>query len=402
MKTMKPGRVVKILSAFAVMALILTTCAIGEDVSPEKQVGYSGRPAAVMITSEYTGTLVNDEGEAKIYLYPESASEEAVSMDIPKFTTAGFGSGFVVSSNGYIVTNAHVVHTPDEEMKADFAYQAVEWAAKKFPPTFEAYGDEPYPQTKEDLQELYSTFMSFDIQYNHEIRVYFGSPSSILSLPVGHPAEIRKISPQKIWLGSGNYKYRSGKDLAIIKIEGFTNLPTATLGDSEKVEVGDKVIVIGYPGVTMSWENVVLSSETDYVPTVTSGIISAEKKLPDGSDVFQTDAAIYHGNSGGPAFNKDGEVIGVATFGSGKLLVSGEWLDVQGYNFLIPINVAKSFVSELNINTTPSRTTRHFEKGLEYYWNNQYSEARQEFNEILTLEPNNLYASEYARICHQR
>jgi S1-C subfamily serine protease len=148
--------------------------------------------------------------------------------------------------------------------------------------------------------------------------------------------------------------------------------------------------------------NIALSSETDYIPTVTSGIIGAKRKLPDGSDTFQTDAMIYHGNSGGPAFNEDGRVIGITTFGSGRFMESGEWLDVLGYDFLIPINVAKSFVTELNINTTPGMTTEHFEKGLEFYWNDQYSLAEQQFQDILTLNPGNLYATEYARMSRLR
>jgi S1-C subfamily serine protease len=251
------------------------------------------------------------------------------------------------------------------------------------------------------MVELYNQFLTYDIDPLTEIRVYFGTSGSP-SENKGYPAEIRKISPQKMWFASGDYKYRSGKDLAIIKIEGFSNLPTAALGDSDKVEVGDKVIVIGYPGLTMSWENVALSSETDYVPTVTSGIISAKKKLPDGSEVFQTDATIFHGNSGGPAFNVKGEVIGIATFGSGKTLVSGEWLDVQGYDFLIPINVAKSFISELNINTTASLTASLFQRGLEHYWSGNYTQAEREFSQILTKDPENSYARDYARMARMR
>jgi serine protease Do len=396
MKSTRSLIVARFFSAFIAILMIFSAVAIGEEVTPEKQVAYAGRPSVVMTTSEYAGTLLDDTGSATVYLYPKNASADGIPMQIPQFNYGVFGSGFIVSSEGYIVTNAHVVHTPEDELKADFVLQALLWAVEEWPLIFQLYGDDPYPQTEEDLLYLYDLFMQYDMQYVQEIRVFFGGASGASSLQTGYPAEVRKISPQKLWLGSGNYKYRSGKDLAIIKIEGASNLPTSPLGDSNEVEVGDKVIVIGYPGLTTSWENVVLSSETDYVPTVTSGIISAEKKLPDGSTVFQTDTMIYHGNSGGPAFNKDGEVIGVVTFGSGKILESGEWIDVQGYNFLIPINMAKSFINELNIDTTPSQTTHHFERGLEHYWNNSYSDARSEFNQILVLNPNNFYASEYA------
>ena len=387
-------------SLFFACFFMIAAASATDEITLENRVSYLGRPAVVMITSEYVGNLENDDGESKVYLSSEDPEFEA-EVEIPSFSAGFFGSGFVVSRDGYIVTNAHVVQETEEELRAEFALQALEWAAEEWPAIFVANGDEPYPATEDDLLEIYDLFLSYDLECMQEILVYFGSPASLDRSPAGYPAEIRKISPQELWFGSGDYKYRSGKDLAIIKIETSYELPTATLGDSKDVEVGDRVVVIGYPGVTTSWQNAFLSPETEYVPSVTSGIISAKKRLPDKSEVFQTDAAIYHGNSGGPAFNADGEVIGIATFGSGTTLVSGEWLDVQGYNFLIPINVAKSFISELNIDTTPSETTQAFERGFEHYWNGSRSEARGEFDAILALDPKNQYAAEYSSMAQR-
>lgn len=395
------GVPLKIIYSLFFAVLIVTAASASEQVTAENRVSYLGRPSVVMITTEYVGNLENDEGKSTVYLSSDDPEFEA-EVEIPQFSAGFFGSGFVVSKDGYIVTNAHVVQETEEELLAEFALQALEWAAEEWPAIFVANGDEPYPKTEEDLLEIYDLFLTYDLDSMQEILVYFGSPSSLDRSPAGYPAEIRKISPQELWFGSGDYKYRSGKDLAIIKIETSDELPTATLGDSNDVDVGDKVVVIGYPGVTTSWQNAELSAETDYVPSVTSGIISAKKRLPDKSEAFQTDAAIYHGNSGGPAFNQDGEVIGIATFGSGKTLVSGDWIDVQGYNFLIPINVAKSFISELNIDTTPSQTTKAFERGFEHYWNGSRPEARGEFDAILaTLDPKNQYAMEYSSMAQR-
>jgi len=390
----------KIIYSLFFAGLIIAAVSAAGEITVENRVSYLGRPAVVMITTEYVGNLENDDGEPTVYLSSEDPEFEA-EVEIPSFSAGFFGSGFVVSRDGYIVTNAHVVQEPEDELKAQFALQALAWAAEEWPAIFEAHGDEPYPATEEDLLEVYELFLSYDLDYRQEILVRFGSPAGLDRSPAGYPAEIRKISPQELWFGSSDRKYRSGKDLAIIKIETSDELPTATLGDSKEVEVGDRVVVIGYPGATASWQNAELSAETDYVPSVTSGIISAKKRLPDRSEAFQTDAAIYHGNSGGPAFNADGEVIGIATFGSGRTLVSGEWLDVQGYNFLIPINVAKSFISELNIDTTKSETTRAFERGFEHYWNGSRPEARGEFDAILALDPKNQYAAEYSTMARR-
>lgn len=209
------------------------------------------------------------------------------------------------------------------------------------------------------------------------------------SIAKNDPVEMKYSNDMK-------YRYRSGKDVAVLKVEGVKDLLNAPLGDSDSIGVGDKAIVIGYPGIAESSRHKFLSSKSDLVPTVTSGIISARKKLPDDSDIFQTDADITHGNSGGPAFNENGEVIGIATFVSYTYLEGGVYTEVAGFNFLIPINVVKRFIRELNIDTSPSKSRQHLEKGLNYFWNSSYSQAEQEFNIIGGLNNVDRYAPAYA------
>jgi Do/DeqQ family serine protease len=120
-------------------------------------------------------------------------------------------------------------------------------------------------------------------------------------------------------------------DLAVLKIEA-TNLPTLTLGDSDKVRVGDPVLAVGNPlGIGQ---------------TVTSGIVSAKGRttgLSDGSfeDFLQTDAAINRGNSGGALVNTTGELIGI---NSQILSPSGGSI---GIGFAIPSNMARTVMDQL-------------------------------------------------------
>jgi hypothetical protein len=104
--------------------------------------------------------------------------------------------------------------------------------------------------------------------------------------------------------------------------------------------VEEPVTVIGYPGAASAMGATLgdeISEESMLVPTVTNGHISAVKMDYKGSPVLQSDAAITHGNSGGPAFDPDGKAIGIATFGA---------QEASGFNFFVPINTAMEFVRQ--------------------------------------------------------
>jgi len=120
-------------------------------------------------------------------------------------------------------------------------------------------------------------------------------------------------------------------DLAVLKLQGGGPYPAATLGDSDKLKVGDWVLAIGSPFGLQQ--------------TVTAGIISAKgRSIGQGpfDDFLQTDAAINPGNSGGPLVNMSGEVVGI---NSAILSRSGGNV---GIGFSIPVNMAKRIYTELH------------------------------------------------------
>ncbi|MDG2014781.1 MAG: trypsin-like peptidase domain-containing protein [Pirellulaceae bacterium] len=102
-------------------------------------------------------------------------------------------------------------------------------------------------------------------------------------------------------------------DVALIKLVGGQAFPTATLGDSDKVRVGEHCFAIGNPFLLA----------TNFEPSVSWGIVSGVQRyqypagtLLEYTDCIQTDAAINPGNSGGPLFNGQGELIGINGRGS--------------------------------------------------------------------------------------
>ena len=116
-------------------------------------------------------------------------------------------------------------------------------------------------------------------------------------------------------------------DLALVKIEGASDLHPLKLGNSEDLKVGSWVVAVGSPfGLEQ---------------TVTAGIVSAKGRVIGSGpydNFIQTDASINPGNSGGPLINMKGEVVGINT----AIIANG-----QGIGFAIPINMAKEIVPQL-------------------------------------------------------
>lgn len=165
---------------------------------------------------------------------------------------SSLGSGFILSADGYVVTNNHVVERAQE------------------------------------------------------IKVILSDESELKATVVGRDPKT---------------------DVALLKVDRKETLPSAMLGDSDQLDVGEVVVAIGNPfGLSH---------------TVTQGIVSAkERSIGHGAydDFIQTDASINPGNSGGPLLNLHGEVIGINT----AIVASA-----QGIGFAIPINLAKSILLKL-------------------------------------------------------
>jgi serine protease Do len=148
---------------------------------------------------------------------------------------------------------------------------------------------------------------------------------------VDHATSVTVIMPDK-----QEYKARvvgtdAKTDLAVVKIDAGT-LDAVTIGDSDKVQVGDYVLAVGNPfGIGK---------------TVTMGIVSATGRanlgIEDYEDFIQTDAAINHGNSGGALVNDRGDLIGINT----AILANGSEGN-QGIGFAVPVNVARKVMDQI-------------------------------------------------------
>ncbi len=210
-------------------------------------------------TYAYTRDLVAEVKDSIVYIevYVTYRGQE---------TLYGAGSGIVISSDGYIITNAHVVENDDY------------------------------------------------IVSKVTINVNTTDPSTGDSISNSYTAEV---------LGSD-----TDTDLAVLKIDA-EGLHAAQLGDSDKLSLGDDVVVIGNP----------LGLETSVAKGVVSGL---NRQVYDDNSVsaIQTDTAINSGNSGGGLFNMYGEVVGIVNM---KLINN----NAENLGFAITINDAKTVISDL-------------------------------------------------------
>lgn len=259
----------------------------------------------------------------------------------------GMGSGFFISADGFIATNAHVVEDikNGEQRAKQAAFSQLMGKLRR------QFGADLDAAIVEELRRSARVVENNDVvlpdgtKLKYEVKAY--------GAPVGE-----------------------GKDVAIIKVD-LKDAPNLTIGDSEKVQIQDKVLAIGYPGAADM--NGLLDSKSQLEASITDGAVSALKRTADGEPVLQVSVPITHGNSGGPAINDHGEVIGLTTFGSRN--------EVQGFNFLVASSTVQKFVREAKADNTPSKTMVAWKKALDELWAGDLDAAITDFEEVLTLFP---------------
>ncbi len=333
--------------AFFVLATLLPMqpAFVVHAVSDGERLAMYSKPAVVRII---------DGAAGKIWFQPPGYQGQAFDLSV-----VALGSGFFISSNGYIATNAHVVsmtHDGEEKAKQALFWQLVNQLAKQV-------GKEP--RSIANFIDEHSTLQSFQIF--HHVIIPDGS---------AFPFEIKQYGAPT---GESNDQ---GKDVAVIKIE-VKNAPVLKLADSEKVQLQDHVTVIGYPGAADTFNSGLLSSKSALEATINDGKISAKKTATSGAPILQTNTAATHGNSGGPVLNDANEVIGLLTFRGDT--VNGQ--EVSGFSFIVPANTVMEYVKSAGTTNDLGPTDNFYREGLGYYWDQYYSSAIPKFEEVKRLFP---------------
>ena len=334
--------------AFFIVAALLPsqrTFIVSAVTDGERLAMYS-KPAVVRIVDGAQGVIVFSPPGYQ----PQTYNVQAIAL----------GSGFFISSNGYIATNAHVVSiTKEGEQKAKemLFWQMVQQIGQQI-------GKDPRTLNHNFISQ-HSDFQSF-VKFHHVI----------IPDGTGLPFEIKQYGAPT---GEGADQ---GKDVAIVKIE-VRNAPILKLADSDKVQLQDHVTVIGYPGAADTFHSGLLSAKSALEATINDGKISARKQSASGAPILQTSAPATHGNSGGPVLNDANEVVGLLTF-RGDTVNNQE---VSGFAFIVAANTVNEYVKAAGASNVEGPTDTIFREGLDNYWNQYYSVAIPKFEEVKRLFP---------------
>ncbi|MEO8703195.1 MAG: trypsin-like peptidase domain-containing protein [Kofleriaceae bacterium] len=267
----------------------------------------------------------------------------------------GMGSGFFVSADGFVVTNAHVV----EDIKLGEA------AAK----------EKAFAALAQKLQKQYGTEIA---QMSEDQRITLVRELQASATAVANNNIVLPDGTKLEYTVKAYGKPGEGNDVAVIKVD-TKDAPNLALADTDKVQVQDKLLAIGYPGAADMQGTGLLDEKSQLEASINEGAVSAMKRTPAGETLIQTSAAITHGNSGGPAINDRGEVIGLGTFGS-----KGE---VQGFNFLVASSTVMKFIKQAKVDLKPSQTITLWKKGLDEFYAGDLDLAIADFEEVMTMFP---------------
>ena len=346
-----------------VAAVVMTVAGLPAPVLAQKPLTLQeamlrATPAVALVVAEVASEVTLDCGAGPVKVTP------------PVFRETG--TGWFLDADGWLITNGHVVqpaHEPPRWLANQQAQRAVTTAC--LPGVLKRRGLQPGddPAAEEAAKRKLLDTVLPTVKVNLQRQIFVVTAKGQLK------AEVKKYSPP--------VSTSSARDLALLKVSGDT-FPILLLADSRTAQIGDPVHIIGFPGVVLTHE--LLSKSTMVQASVTNGAVSGLQMDESNNPIIQTDAPATFGNSGGPAVNDRGSVVGVLTFVS--VAPGPEGSIVQGFNFLIPSAAVTDFVRGTPVKLNgPSKFNDAWYAGLSAFFTEDWTGALRRFEEADKLHP---------------
>ncbi|MEI9966733.1 MAG: serine protease [Candidatus Moraniibacteriota bacterium] len=333
-------------------------------LSPEA-ISALAKPGTVQIVTHISGTAtipaVAVDPLSKTVRLEENQTPRTLPVD--QYLS---GSGFAISQEGYIATNAHVVSSEatKQELATDSAFQGLFAGALSLDDEeMQSFLDQEGEAFAQEVLRFVLENSTFDLSTEaHVLRPGTSTSDFKKNFEEGVVAEI--ISAHQGFL-------QGESDVALLRIaEG--PLPALRLG-AGSVSGGEKVYILGYPATAE------LGQSDSREPTLTDGIVSAFRKDEQGGeDLIQTDAKISEGSSGGPLLNAEGEVIGIITFQTDTLHRSSG----DNFAFALPVQELRGLLDEARVTPQESMFGVQFREGFVFYLDRRCEKMLRTFETI--------------------
>jgi S1-C subfamily serine protease len=351
-----PKSLVRTASLLLIVTALPAGRAAAQDLTAQQRqrLYYEVKPAVVLVWAS-ASAQISVSAPATAVAGPSTGITDVLNLELGA-DLATFGSGFIVSPDGYIATNGHVIqlfHEQNErQLEAELLYAALENSGFfEREAIIRTVGDGVPLSNDRKLLLTARLLPHARFRLDKDLDVYLQNWRR-------YPAEVKEYSPP-IYPFPGRVSlpgitFASGKDVAILKVEG-RDFPTMTIGDSNLMAIAANVTAAGYPGGATFFSQ--LNPTEPMQASFTRGQIASLKVDVRGASLIQIDAAVSGGNSGGPVLSDRGEVIGMTTMGL-----------EQGFNFAVPTGTIMEFVRSAGVTPQTSLFDRIWREALTHYF----------------------------------
>ena len=284
------------------------------------------------------------------------------------------GSGTFITASGEILTADHVVNPPQQDLDQFLQQQAAQDIATYMNQVLKA---NPPVSADQVTAQLASGQLHATSQYSTpQSRVYLSTDytgplnvTDIQNVPSNLYAPVDRIEKQSSF---------NDKDIAIIHVSNMNDMAMVQLGNSSGVQQQDELTIIGFPGNG----DIAGNTATDLLTlSVNKVLVSSLKTTDTGAPLIQVGGNVEHGDSGGPALDNQGTIVGIVSFGA-----SGQ----GNTSFLQASSSASALVQSLGLNTTPGPFQQAWNQAFTDYSSNipgHWHKAQIEFEQIAIKYP---------------
>lgn len=324
-------------------------------------------PAVVRVITTYQAQISYVTSDGTYVTFPQNGGY---------YTLVVSGSGTFISANGDVLTAEHVVNVSQNALNTLLIQAAA-------PDIAQAIDDAnpPQPVTTQDIEN--QLVSDPDIWQG-----IYQMPQSAVYLSSQYAGSTNATSLDELQSFPATFQAQftsDQSDLTLLHVDGVKDMPTIPLGDSSQVFQGDTLTIIGYPdSADLAASDGTLMLNDFLTSSVNTAIVSAIKTEASGQQLIQVGGNVEQGNSGGPALNVDGQLVGVVSF------ANTSQSDQGSTSFLQMVNSVKTLIHQAGIKTTQDTFDQRWAAAYDAcassapgHWHNAY----QQYAQIARLYP---------------